>query len=775
VGRHKRALTTAVVVAAAALAALGGTLAVLIDSNQRIDGKHQEALRALGEKDEALAKEKLATAAKDRALTAEQNATAVKDQALTAERRTSYLRAIALAQREWLANRVARAREVLLECPEDLRGWEWHHLMRLCQPTGRVLRGSAPAAFSHDGRYLALLTDAGGKRPSAVTVWERATGREVRTVPGPQEGIQQVVLRPDGAHLLVLGKDGGGSVWDVASGKELFRLPTLEKMSYRVTYDLKGEVLATLLVPSAVRGKKSPPPEIKLWRATTGEEIRSWQVTGSHLGGPGDLAFSPDGQTLAVSVPQFNVEAFDTATGKRIAYLTPPIHTSSHPGRLAFNPGGTLLQAGSYGTVCRWVVTKGVRLSELQALPGTPGHFSADGRHLVSTTEEGMLKVWNTETWQEPRTFRGLSHGLLLSGDGRWGATAAGPGVRVLDVSADQAKAVFQHPHPLSVTDIAANVEQGLLAVAQPFGKLTLWDLTTGKERYALAGTEGNNRRSIGNLAFTPDGQLLAGGWSDGAVTLWDTATGKEWAQFPGDKFSVNWLAFSPDGQRLAAADFTGNVKVWDVRGRRQLFRLTPQDLTLGPVKSDVPEKFRDKSPPDLERERANPLGFDGKHLLTEARDRWARQWDVDTGRVTARFQTPVFLGGVLAARPEDGTVVTAGLRARDGRAVDVTAFDRAGRELARFRGHTGLVSAACLSPDGTRLVSASSEDGTVRLWDFQSGQELLILPAPVGRPPVGVASLQFSRDGRLFAVGSRGLVYTWNGTPLSREEAGSP
>ena len=48
-------------------------------------------------------------------------------------RKTSYFHRIALAHRELSADNLGRALELLDECPEDLREWEWHYLMRLCR------------------------------------------------------------------------------------------------------------------------------------------------------------------------------------------------------------------------------------------------------------------------------------------------------------------------------------------------------------------------------------------------------------------------------------------------------------------------------------------------------------------------------------------------------------------------------------------------------------------------------------------------------------------
>ena len=69
---------------------------------------------------------------------------------------------------------LGRALQFLGECPEDLRGWEWHYLMRLCRVEPLVLRDKTEVnslAFSPDGEFLA---SAGGD--GAVKVWNSRTG-----------------------------------------------------------------------------------------------------------------------------------------------------------------------------------------------------------------------------------------------------------------------------------------------------------------------------------------------------------------------------------------------------------------------------------------------------------------------------------------------------------------------------------------------------------------------------------------------------------------------
>ena len=113
-----------------------------------------------------------------------------------------------------------------------------------------------------------------------------------------------------------------------------------------------------------------------------------------------------------------------------------------------------------------------------------------------------------------------------------------------------------------------------------------------------------------------------------------------------------------------------------------------------------------------------------------------------------------------------DGTRIVSGSTDKTVRLWDATTGKPIGQPL---RGHDNWVMTVAFSPDGARIASASM-DGTIRLWDASTGK-------PIGQPMRGtgapVAGLAFSPDGARIASTGLGIIQLWDAA--TRQPIGEP
>jgi RNA polymerase sigma factor (sigma-70 family) len=158
--------------------------------------------------------------------------------------------------------------------------------------------------------------------------------------------------------------------------------------------------------------------------------------------------------------------------------------------------------------------------------------FSPDGKSVAAAVRaENVVKLWDTSTGKEKRTFEGAKCSDLTSigysRDGRF----------------------------LAAAGVVHNAEESQ-------GVVILWEAASGKLLWQIRGHTSDILQ--GALAFSPDGKLLATGSADKTVKLWDAATGKCKQTLEGHEAGVFSLAFSPDGKLLASGGLDGTVRVWD-------------------------------------------------------------------------------------------------------------------------------------------------------------------------------------------------------------------
>src|SRR5262249_44258193 len=155
------------------------------------------------------------------ALKAETEAKGKLDDTLKRERVDAYFHRITLAHHALVADDLGRALKLLdEECPEDLRGWEWYYLKRLCKFEPVIFRDETQVnglAFSPDGESIAAACGDG-----TVKIRNSKTGKVIQTLDAHPDAVFSVAFHPDGKHLATVGADQQVKVWDLPPRQNVF-------------------------------------------------------------------------------------------------------------------------------------------------------------------------------------------------------------------------------------------------------------------------------------------------------------------------------------------------------------------------------------------------------------------------------------------------------------------------------------------------------------------------------------------------------------------------
>jgi WD40 repeat protein len=604
-------------------------------------------------------------------------------------------------------------------------------------------------AFSPDGKLLA----SNGYNQKDIYIWDVASGREVRRLPAGNTHLQRLAFAADGKTLAV-----GRHLWDVETAKPVMEWPgafVACSTDGRLLFSSDGKAVSVwdlaarrklrefagffvsltfdgkTVTTGTFNDKTSADWKAFAWDVATGKE--RCQLPGRFR--------CPAGPALVIADDTV-VRLYDPETGKLRHELVTDSVVGEHP--FAFAPDGKTLAISAAKTVSLWDVESGKLLQCLEAPEGGARSllFDAGGKllALVSAYDKPVC-VYEVATGKL-RQRAAVGYSAAFSPDGAQLATGNGQTIRLWEAA--NGKEIRPRPGHLGLLRFVALSPNGRTVVAgDGTGEPALWEASTGKEIRRFA-------PKSAPAVFSPDGRTLA--WMErGSVVISDVASGKNLHSFAMQKAPVTHLVFSPDGGRLAAAGFDvmnwrlsrpasmlhpPEVAVWDTASGKEIHKVKGRSWREWLFGLAVPST-----------EAIAPV------FLVDNKEADAPVYDLCTGKVIDKLQRVAFPDSPSSALSPDGRLLA--LSDRQGK-IHICELV-SGKEL-RPLGVPQCVQAA-FAADSRRLVTIGS-DQAVRLWDVATGKELQAWAGASSRPTCAA----LATDARSLVVGysnTTALVWT--------------
>jgi WD40 repeat protein len=571
-------------------------------------------------------------------------------------------------------------------------------------PEGVILVGTPGVSLSADGKVMAY-GGRGRDGKGAVVVWGMDNNVALAQVETAQAAPVYPTLSADGKTLVTHGPPAPApkvapadpstppkapkppeahpdalrtaQVWEVASGKELFKA--------RVT-GMGGMVVAAAFSPDgdlvALSAGDGP---VDLWEVKTGKRVQTL------LGRKGQgvrVAFSPDGQSVASIGPDYRIQRWAT-DGKPLGVSEPPANVLvAQLTGLTFTDNERVIAwmtAAQFAVA--WESPTGKLLSpEMDHLAAVRSiAFPDDGKAPCTSGYDARVLRWDRATGQLNETLP--VHPARIPGQ-----PLVGP---VVTLSADGSRATWLRP--LSEVFDMANGEH-LFCVPPP-----------------------SSPPAPAKSVLSPDGMKLitlsrqAGDKRTGSCVVWDLATERRVAEFdiPATATpAAQGAALSPSGNRIVIV--TTRVTATG----RQALVLTGFDLKTGKKLGELEDASAVAGKVSVHVTVAN----DTSAVVASSLGRvWAvdyvnGQMGQEFDRLPVRGEPPVH--GPLVFSP-DGKRFATGVVGEPFTTYGVRVYDWArGKALHTFIGHVGPVTALRFTPDGNFLASGA-QDTSVLLWDL--------------------------------------------------------
>lgn len=597
-----------------------------------------------------------------------------------------------------------------------------------------------------------------------VTLYDSRTGEAVRTLgTAAITNATAVTLSPDGRTALVGTSGGIITAYSVENGAEIKVWKSEQGRAINsLAYDSSGN-----RVVSADNNNR-----VIVWD-DSGNEIRRFSADRALA------AFWPLDENVVISAGRDGlINAWDIPRGVSVKRLKAALPILA----LALSPDGEFALTGGAGAtddatalVALWRLD-GIDRSADPAtgvpadvtLParefighGTPSEshgvgFGSDGARVVSVADDGQLIIWDTDSGDVAASFTvsGDSNlrALAISADGEnalsAGETDGAAVLRLWDMSS-AAVVTDMRGHTGRAVGVFIPEAEGVARTILTGGReddpqdpaddqlknsLRVFDIASGRTVQQLTGHEG----LVISVDVSPDGTRAVSGSQDQTVRVWNIAdgTGEIVGRYEGARGAVNGVVFMPDGLSVVSISRSGQITQWAADEPRQI------------------RAFTDPADPEPAALQTLALSRDGRFLLTGGDSRVVRLWDTSSGALVRTFTIEDRAVRSLGFSPDASQLIVGSVNG------SLTLFAIDGPVVRTLSGHSRSVLSAAFADAKTLLTTGF--DGTMRVWDLQSGFEVRRFDT-ADEPTISLQAGTLSADGQTVLTGlSDGRMRLW-------------
>lgn len=289
--------------------------------------------------------------------------------------------------------------------------------------------------------------------------------------------------------------------------------------------------------------------------------------------------------------------------------------------------------------------------------------LSPDGTRAATAGKDGKIRFYDCSNAKLVETIAAHESGcndVEFSSDGKTIFSCGDDmSVRQFDAATKKELKKFDG-HTAGVRNVACSNDGLLLASSDDAATIRVWNLKTGELKHAMKGhrieipgvvagddaggdgDDGGATPSIDSLYFSPDGRTLVSEANDETARLWDVIKGVELQ-----------VLRKHDGSS-AAISISPNAAV-GVSTRGAQFCPEGTQLRLWSIPDGAVKKVYLGHGADVTAVAFTP---DGRYIVSAARDRTLRQWEVDSGLEIRRFKLASVAMGV-AVSPDGASVVS--------------------------------------------------------------------------------------------------------------------